>query len=848
VKRAARTSLELANRNFSEGRVADGLAYLVYAARKDPMNPILAPRLASVLASHNFILPQSAPFECGSRVIAIRYALDGRTFMAGTEDGAMRVFDSETGKVVRELRLGKPVCWITGSMFARANDGILAARYTDNALKVFDTSTGRQVGATIQLDSAVIPVPDAIGLSPDGRWIFAYAPGAGKFWLWDALTGEERLAQSLERRPYLDFDFSADGRHLSVVAGDEVRLWSLPDCVATVGPITVARAPDRKDSRMYARFSPDSRRLAIVDPYAGIQLYDTTTGTLLAARIDTKGGTFVKAWEFSPDGRLLCVGEKASEIRDLTSGGVVSLSFTSRDESTLDKSFSQDGSYLLVTSTKEARASLWDTRTGTTAAEFTLRLPTNIRGALSPDGAQIVVGTAEGSIHRLRVGRGIARPLVLARPQPRLPLAFQPEAPARLFWLTGNRARFMDVASGREVAESFPLPRRITDATPGDSNKSTLRPDLKFLLVRNGPGWEAWELSTSGVINVVPLRDDPPPNGIVTFNPAADVVAINDQTKIRVWDLRTGACIGPPINPGWPLSSQSVNFSPDGRRLAAAYILGAPVIWEVSTGRPATGTFEANPERTFSSVQFSPDGTKIVTADFRGETRLWDTTTGAPLSPVVRAADMLYTVSFSPDGLYFVTRSFAELRIWDAKTAVLVGEPIAMLGSWRYLRFSSDGRRFTAESQDGKVYLFDVRTAQAFAEPMNHGPMRASAGEFSPDGLFVRTETSANDCRIWSVPPALPDGTPPPDWLLQLATACAGQVVNAEGQLADVTDTAARMTSLRAELSALPAAAPLADWGRWIVSDHPNRSIAPGFTITLAEAEALKTRLAAPEQ
>jgi eukaryotic-like serine/threonine-protein kinase len=845
VKRAARTSLELANRNLSDGRVADGLAYLAYAARKDPLNPILAPRLASVLASHNFVLPESPPFECGSRVIALRYALDGRTFMAGTEDGMMRVFDSATGKVVREFRLGKPVCWITGSMFARANDRIFGARFPDNALMVFDATTGGSPHrASIQLDHAVMPVPDAVGLSPDGRWIFAYTPGVGKFWLWDALTGEERLAQSLERRN-LDFDFSADGRLLSIAAGDEVRLWSLPDCVPTVEPIRVERAPGRKDSWMFARFSPDSRHLAIIDPYAGIQLCDTAMGALPGPRIDMEGSAFVKAWEFSPDGRLLCVGEKTSEIRDLATGRIISLPFSSRDGFSFQRSFSRDGSLLLVTPTKEGLASLWDTKTGAAIAEFTLRLPANIRGALSPNGAQIVVGTSEGAIHRLQVGRGIARPLVLARPQPLLPLAFLPDAPARLLWLTDDRSRVLDVASGREAAGGFTFPRKLTQAAPGDANKSALRSDLKFLLVRNGAEWEAWELSAGGAIKVVPLQDKPPPNGIITFNPVADLVAINDLARIRVWDLRTGACVGPPINPGFPLAAQSVNFTPDGRRLAASYILGAPVIWEVATSRPATGTFEPNPERSFSSVQFSPDGTKIVTADFRGEARLWDTATGAPLSPVIRAADMLYQAAFSPDGLYFTTRSSAELRIWDAKTAEVVGEPITLLGSGMYLRFSSDGRRLAAECQDGKVHLLDVRSAHAFAEPMNHGAVRTSVGGFSPDGLFVRTETSANDFRIWSVPPALPDGTPPPEWLLQLATACAGKVVNDQGQLADVSDAAAKIESLRAQVDALPANTPLADWGRWILNDRADRSIAPGFTITPPEAEALKARLVA---
>jgi eukaryotic-like serine/threonine-protein kinase len=848
VKRAARTSLELANRNLADGRVADGLAYLVYSARKDPLNPILAPRLASVLTSHNFILPEGAPLECGSRVVAIRYALDGHTFLAGTQDGTLRVFDNVTGNVLREFRLGTPVLWISGWKFARNNDGIFAARFQDNSLAVFDTGTGRQQ-ASIQLDPGVSPDPNAVGLSPDGRWIFAYAAATTKYWVWDALTGQQRLAESLERRLVLDFDFSADGRQFSVSALNEVQLWSLPDCLPTLAPIIAdpARVP-RTNDVLFARFLPDGRGLAVLDPYsASIRLCDAGTGVWLGPRIDVESGFSVRGWEFAPDGRLLHVGSKTSSIRDLDTGRITALPFSQRDVFNLDKSFSRDGSLLLVTPTNEAHASLWDTRTGQAAAEFALRLPPGIHGALSPDGAQIVIGTAEGLIHRLRVGRGIARPLVIPQSKPPMPLAFLPEVPARLLWLTGDRAWVLDVASGRELAGGFTFPRKITEPAREVEGKSPLRSDLKFLVVRNGSGWEAWEFTADGVVNVVQLQDDPPPNGVVTFSPAADVVAINDISKLRAWNLRTGACVGPPIVPSH-LELPSVNFSPDGRRLAAAYVRDAPVIWEVATSRPASGTFVRDASSTLATVQFSTDGTKILTAEFRGEARVWDTATGAPLSPLIHTADMLYSATFSPDGLYVVTRSGGEMRIWDARTAAFVGEPIALAGLTRgYTRFSADGRRFAAPSQDGNPRLVDVRTAQAYTERMNHGPVRTSHGVFSPDDRFVRIETSANDYRIWSVPPALPDGTPPPEWLLQLATACAGKIVNDQGRLVDVTDTAARIVSLRAEIAALSHDAPLADWGRWILNDRADRSIAPGFTITPAEAEALKTKLAAAQ-
>jgi hypothetical protein len=68
--------------------------------------------------------------------------------------------------------------------------------------------------------------------------------------------------------------------------------------------------------------------------------------------------------------------------------------------------------------------------------------------------------------------------------------------------------------------------------------------------------------------------------------------------------------------------------------------------------------------------------------------------------------------------------------------------------------------------------------------------------------------------------------------------------VNDQGQLAAFTETASMLARLRGELATLPADAPLVEWGRWVLNDREDRSIAPGFTITLAEAEELKARLA----
>jgi hypothetical protein len=97
---------------------------------------------------------------------------------------------------------------------------------------------------------------------------------------------------------------------------------------------------------------------------------------------------------------------------------------------------------------------------------------------------------------------------------------------------------------------------------------------------------------------------------------------------------------------------------------------------------------------------------------------------------------------------------------------------------------------------------------------------------------------------VFSVPPRLPEDTRVPEWLLQLATVFSNKTVNDAGQLVDLPDAITQYHDVVRQIAALPADAPLAEWGRWILDDRAERSIAPGFTCTLPEAEKLAAALA----
>ncbi|MEO7411807.1 MAG: WD40 repeat domain-containing protein, partial [Opitutaceae bacterium] len=431
------------------------------------------------------------------------------------------------------------------------------------------------------------------------------------------------------------------------------------------------------------------------------------------------------------------------------------------------------------------------------------------------------------------IGQGPMRPLILPRSlNPPMPAPFLLEPPARLLLLAGDRAKVVEVSSGREVAGGFSFPEPVL-ATSSVDTKPLIRSDMKFMVVRTVRGeWQAWELDGDGVRHVVKLQDAPTTAGAVVFSAAGDLVSIA-TVEVRGWNLRTGVPEGPAFSPSAALVYVTANFSPDGKRLALGTADGAALIVDVATARPVV-KFATRPLVPNQRVLFSPDGLRVVTANVQEETRLWDAISGQPISPATHIPGDGQSV-FSADGRWLAHWSDNRTSLWDGRTGVPVGKIIS--GGGKIVRFNSDGSRLATAEREGDAQIWDVPSGEALTEPLSHRPSSAMNPQFSPDGRFLRTEGAR--FYLWSLPPPANKGAAVPEWLLQLATLSASKIVDEHGELVDDPAAFSRADALRREIAALPADSPFAEWGRWILDDRPDRPIAPGFTITPAEADKL---------
>ncbi|MEO5961641.1 MAG: hypothetical protein ABIZ49_02190 [Opitutaceae bacterium] len=858
LQSASRTDAAFASRLLEEGNTGDGLAYFVRAARKDPQNAALAPRLLSSLASRGFLLPAGAALELPSPSRpGLHYARDGRRLWTLGEDSVVRVVDVAARRITQEFRFDQPVRGVT---FPEDNDAVFAVRFQDFSLRMFDSSTGQPLTPPMRADEAVAP---GNTLSPDGRWLAVI--GQTKVFIWDATTGERRATIGrndpgvVAGRLIGRMIFSPDGRHLLVsFQSGFISQWTSADGKPAGDEIRIGGVV----AGQYAgvTYSPDGRLFAVAGLAGGVQLFDTATQTKVGPVMPH--GLAGRAI-FSRDGqRLLVLGiEGASFTARLwrvptgeplgAAWPVVGILLGAADG---DSPWSDDGRVLLALD-RNGAARVWDVATGKLLAEPAPAFGKKSHATLSPDGMTFVVA-AGTTLNFFRAGGSAAQPLALRRVAPFLGAPFLAGTPARLLRTEAERAQVLEVAAGREIEGGFAFPRSIVSLTTAGSE---VRTDGRVMVVATGDArheltadshFEAWRIE-GGKVTAVRLQDAPlgqrPAANYVVFSATQERVALAANTPpqaLRVWDLTTGQPITPPLLLDARLlyvNARPASFSPDATKLAAGDANGVVRVWEIPSGRVL---FDLDMGRANCRVvTFSPDGERIVVGTVGPAIRMWDAQTGKPLSELLSLDAGINEIVFSEDGRRVAVANGGDgARLFDGRTLEPMGEPIGGGEATRSVRFSHDGRRIVTGANAGGARIWDAATLEALSETLVHPGTRVVTAEFSPDDRYLRTETANTLFYLWPVPPA--GDAPVPEWLRDLATICAGRRLSDEGRMEPATDVAERIAAVRRTLAELPDDAPYVEWGRWLIADPATRSIAPGFTITPAEAETLAKEMA----
>ncbi|MFF4922367.1 helix-turn-helix domain-containing protein [Kitasatospora sp. NPDC001261] len=469
----------------------------------------------------------------------------------------------------------------------------------------------------------------------------------------------------LENFPYPEASVSQDDRLMALcVPGGPVQVWNVPE----QREVPLAGAPDATAQQCLDQavgFSPDSRRLAVVDS-GGVRIWDIASGTELP-RVEHAD---LREASFSADGTLMVASDGKEVLLwrlDIPSVPLLRHPLANTDAS----QFRLDPD--------EHRIRYQEGSTG--AAVRTIDL-TNVlapawtsqpisAAVFSPDGSTLatLLSSAGDHTHHIRLrdlrggGHVVDLPVLSCLPPPEgrrlsfsctVLMAFRPDGRAFAYGIVDHRqptspprVSVWDVSAGRTTAAlDLAAPeRRAVD----DVNAIAFTPDGRSLLVSRIPQQEAlevWDLPQRARTRVL--------SGL-----GGEQLAVRPDGRLLVTshnqlaDLPSGRVVPRTLTQN---TTHTVAFSPDGTYLATGDEAGRVTLWDDNAERNLgvlPGSFRPNATGAFdpiSALAFSHDGRILAAAGTDGTLRMWDLASHQPLGPAVpTTGGATLSLAFGPD-------------------------------------------------------------------------------------------------------------------------------------------------------------------------------------------------------
>lgn len=557
----------------------------------------------------------------------------------------------------------------------------------------------------------------SIRTSPDGRWIIGVGgsqePGLG--------IAEVRIWEASSFRPL----------HSLVIS----NLWGEP-CVSPSG------------------------RWVLVSEKAAKRIWDVTSGTPLARRLEVEGVGGTSVWS-SDETKLAIVSQEGTHVYllDAMSGRLLAPPLQHSNQ-VVKVAFDPTGRWV-VTGTDIQRketiplthypfrsgdftvgqSRIWDASTGQPLTGWVDVDDPGYGVEFSPNGSAVAVFGVSG--------------------------------PSDTSATEQNSVRVLDLPSGRE--RFAPLSQR--NALQGAS----FSPDGRYLATASAErSVTLWNAQTGEAVHRSLKHENSRPQ--LRFSPDGAWLAIAGRQEVRLWEVSSGKTVVPSLSGGE--LGPSLDFSPGGQRLITLNRHGMIHVWNFGEVGPVLPPFFHEDGEAITSTVFSPDGKSVCTVCGSGQLRIWDLESGLPWGPTwvstnrTQEAYICNEASWSSDGAALaVPRGDYTARVWDVATGKEHPVPLIHQGSVLFTEFSPDGKRIVTASRDGTARLWAANSGTPLAPPLQHSNW-VRVAHFSPNGQRVVTACSDGRARVWDAatgtlvgPPFGGEGSPTSD-PLNTADAC----------------------------------------------------------------------------
>ncbi|MFO0845903.1 MAG: WD40 repeat domain-containing protein [Gemmataceae bacterium] len=550
-------------------------------------------------------------------VYDVAFSPDGAAVLTGCRDGRARLWS-----VKARNEIGQPFTHrnsVTAVAF-RPDGKVIATGCVDRIVRLWDPLTGKPVGETMPHGGDVT----RITFRPDGKFLLT-ADNGGAVHRWDAATGKQTAPPVTHDRPVHAIAWGPGGRY-AVVCHDGTRSSIL-----------------------------DADGWKFIDFYLHHQVPATAVAVNLDGHAVTCHGQEVLMWDLWSMGRL------GATIQHQTACAAVAY---------------VGGGKRLLTGCSDGSASLWNLGASQPVVarikytRITAPFVTG-RGAISPDGRFVAVGSLRGEVEcfQLATGNPVGSPRKIGAAV--VSMKYSPDGKTLLVGDMNKIARLYDAGTLEPVGP--PL------AHHGIVKGVAFSVDGRTLVsVAEAGEPHRWDGGTgrtnNGMVYVWDAAGGKPTGPPVTgLSPGFSSIAVGPNNKAMLvcghggaWLLRlpSGQLLQE-FKPGGRIDE--VAFSPDGKLIATGSQDKVAQIWHAEDGRPLTSPLPHN--SGILHLQFSPDGRYLLTGTVDGSALLWDVVTGRRVGPAFQSPTHVLSLAFEPAGDSVVAVDSKGLIIrWNVRT------------------------------------------------------------------------------------------------------------------------------------------------------------------------------------
>ncbi|MUG95741.1 hypothetical protein F7734_26655 [Scytonema sp. UIC 10036] len=484
-------------------------------------------------------------------------------------------------------------------------------------------------------------------------------------------------------------------------------------------------------------FSPDGKLLALGDTNGEIRLYQVSDWKQL---LSCKGHTnWVVSLAFSPDGNTFASGSVDCTVKlwDVGSGQCLQ-TLQKHDDEVWSVAFSPDGN-TLASGSDDCTVKLWSVHTGQVLKTFQGHTSWVCSVTFSPDGQKLASGSDDHTIRLWDINTGKCLKVYQGHSDGIRVITVSLDGQMLASGSEDRTVKLWNVSSG-ECLKTFQGHLNEVYSVTFNSQGNILASGsfdqtVKLWSVNTGECLKTFQGHSSWIYSVA-------------FSPQGDLVATGsyDQT-VRLWSVSTGECLK--IFQGYSHQVLSVAFSPDGQTLASGSHDSLVKLWDVSTGQ-CLKTFQEH-RAAIQSVAFSPDGQSIASGSEDRTVRLWDVNTGQVSQILQGHRAAIRSVAFSPDGQTLASGSEDQtVRLWDVNTGQALRTCKGHKNQVWSVAFSPQGMMLVSSALEQALKLWDVRTGECLRTLEGHKSWVWSVA-FSPDGKLLASTSTDRKLRLWNV-------------------------------------------------------------------------------------------------